>query len=393
MENLVSALDWVGKEVRGILARVLDDHELSPDHGIRLSEAEGRELQAVVLVADEMRRRQAGPVVTYVVNRNINFTNVCIKRCGFCAFSRDHREEEGYLLPLSEIIRRAKEAWEMGATEVCVQAGLPPQMEGDLYIRLCEAIKAELPDIHIHGFSPEEVLYGSVRSRCSIRDYLLGLRDAGVGSLPGTSAEILDQEMRDRISPGRITVQQWVEVITTAHRCGIRSTSTLMYGHIETPAHWVAQLRLLRRIQAESGGFTEFVPLGFVHQNTLLFHQGIARPGPTLEEHLKIHALARVLLAGAIHNIQVSWVKLGRWLSQLCLQAGANDYGGTLMEENISRLAGATAGQCLTPEEFHQRILELGRIPAERNTTYSRIRKYPEIGHSSAVPAAAEAGA
>jgi len=211
------------------------------------------------------------------------------------------------------------------------------------------------------------------------------LKEAGLGTLPGTAAEILDDRVRAVLSRNKLSVAQWVEVITTAHRCGIPSTSTLMYGHIETPSDWVRQLLLFRRLQGETGGFTEFVPLGFVHQNTLLFQQGIARPGPTLAEHLKIHGLARVMLAGAINNIQVSWVKLGRPLSQLCLQAGANDYGGTLMEENISRLAGATAGQYLSPEDFQERILELGRIPAERNTTYTRIRTFPAL---AATPAA-----
>ena len=210
-----------------ILNGALEGRDISVQDAVDLFDASGLEYSALLMAADELRRRRVGDVVTYVVNRNINFTNVCIKRCGFCAFSRDHREEEGYLLPLSEILRRAKEAWELGATEVCIQAGLPPQMEGDLYIKLCEAVKSELPDIHIHGFSPEEVLYGSVRSRWSIRDYLVGLKDAGVGSLPGTSAEILDQEMRDRISPGRITVDQWIEVITNAHDLGIPTTSTI----------------------------------------------------------------------------------------------------------------------------------------------------------------------
>jgi CofH subfamily radical SAM domain protein len=214
-----------------------------------------------------------------------------------------------------------------------------------------------------------------------VDEYLLMLKDAGLNTLPGTAAEILDDDIRAVLSRNKLSSSRWQEVIRTAHRCGIRTTSTLMYGHAETPAHWVAQLLLFREIQAETGGFTEFVPLGFVHQNTLLFHQGLARAGPTLEEHLKIHALARILLAGAIPNIQVSWVKLGRDFSQLCIQAGANDYGGTLMEENISRLAGATAGQCLWPEEFQERILELGRVPAERNTLYTKFR-FAKAGNS-----------
>jgi len=218
-----------------------------------------------------------------------------------------------------------------------------------------------------------EIVYGVELTGMALPDYLSMLRDNGLGTLPGTAAEILDDDVRFVLSRNKLSTEQWKEVIRTAHRCGIRSTSTLMYGHVETPEHWVNQLLLLRSIQEETGGFTEFVPLGFVHQNTLLFHQGLSRPGPTLAEHLKIHALARIMLAGAINNIQVSWVKLNRRLSQLCLHAGANDYGGTLMEENISREAGATAGQYTSPKEFQSLILEIGRIPAERNTTYRRI--------------------
>jgi len=223
-----------------------------------------------------------------------------------------------------------------------------------------------------------EIVYGVELTGMPLPDYLGMLRDNGLDTLPGTAAEILDDQVRHVLSRNKLSTAQWIEVIRAAHACGIRTTSTLMYGHMETPDHWVRQLALLRGIQDETGGFTEFVPLGFVHQNTLLFQQGLARTGPTIEEHLKIHALARILLAGSIHNIQVSWVKLNRTLSQLCLHAGANDYGGTLMEENISREAGATAGQYTSPEDFQALILEMGRIPAERNTTYSRMQiKYP----------------
>jgi FO synthase len=227
--------------------------------------------------------------------------------------------------------------------------------------------------MHIHAFSPMEIVYGVELTGMPLADYLAMLRDNGLGTLPGTAAEILDDQIRAVLSANKLTTEQWIEVIRTAHRLGIRSTSTMMYGHAETPEHWVRQMLLLREIQADSGGFTEFVPLGFVHQNTLLFQQGLSRAGPTLAEHLKVHALSRLLLAGAINNIQVSWVKLNRKLSQLCLHAGANDYGGTLMEENISREAGATAGQYTSPEDFQSLILETGRIPAERNTTYTRI--------------------
>ena len=249
------ALDWIGGDVRRILGGALEGRELTVDEGIRLTEVGGRELHALTLVADEMRRRQAGDVVTYVVNRNINFTNVCIKHCTFCAFSRDHREEEGYFLPLDEVVRRAVEAWEMGASEVCIQAGLPPKLDGSYYVDLCRAIKRPLPEMHLHAFSPEEILYGSTRSGMSIPDFLKALREAGLGTLPGTSAEILDQEIRDRIARGRITVDQWIEVITSAHRLGIRTTSTIMYGHVETSRQKAAHIGLLRDIQRETGGF------------------------------------------------------------------------------------------------------------------------------------------
>ena len=304
---------------------------------------------------------------------------MCIKRCGFCAFSRDHRQEEGYFLPVSEVIRRAKEAWDLGATEVCVQAGLPPQMEGDLYIKLCETIKSELPDIHVHGFSPEEVLYGSVRSKCSIKDYLIGLRDAGVGSLPGTSAEILDQEMRDRISPGRITVDQWVEVITTAHELGIPTTSTIMYGHVETPEHIARHIAKIRDIQKGTGGFTEFVPLSFVYSEAPMYSKSLVdnvRTGPSGNDVLKVHAISRLMLDNCIPNLQVSWVKESLRFSQVMLNAGVNDLGGTLINESISTSAGAQYGQLVKPSQFRELIRNAGKAPAERNTVYDLIKVF-----------------
>jgi FO synthase subunit 2 len=333
------------------------------------------------MTANELRRRTVGDIVTYVVNRNINFTNVCIKRCGFCAFSRDFRQEEGYLLPVEEIIRRAKEAWDYGATEVCVQAGLPPKMEGDLYIRLCEAIKKELPDMHIHGFSPEEVLYGSIRSDITIRAYLTELKAAGVGSLPGTSAEVLDQELRDKISPGRITVDQWTEVITTAHELGIPTTSTVMFGYLETPTQLAKHIDLIRGIQQQTGGVTEFVPLSFVHTEAPMFMQGLVndvRPGPSGIDVIKMHAIARIMLNNWIPNIQASWVKEGPRMSQLLLTAGVNDLGGTLINESISTAAGAQHGQLMRPSEFRQMIRQAGRIPAERYTTYKTRRVFSD---------------
>ena len=371
---------WLGRldpAVARILDRALDEQEVTVDEGEMLFGVHGRELLALCLAADELRRRAVGDVVTYVVNRNVNFTNVCIKRCGFCAFSRGHREEQGYFLPLDELVRRAKEAWDLGATEVCIQAGLPPKMDGNLYLDVCRAVKAELPEMHIHGFSPEEVLYGATRSRCSIAEYLARLKEAGVGSLPGTSAEILDQELRDRISPGRIRVEQWKRVIMGAHRQGIPTTSTIMYGHVETPRHRAAHIALIREIQKETGGITEFVPLSLVHDEAPMYRKGTVpgvRPGATGEEVVKMHAVARLMLHPHIKNIQVSWVKEGLKLAQVCLSAGANDLGGTLINESISTAAGATQGQLVPPRELRRWIWDAGRVPAERTTTY-RVRR------------------
>jgi len=339
----------------------------------------GRELQALSLVADELRRRHVGDAVTYVVNRNINFTNVCIKHCGFCAFSRDHREEEGYLLPIDEVVRRAREAWELGASEVCIQAGLPPKLDGRFYIDLTRALKAALPALHLHAFSPEEVLYGSVRSGLSIKEYLAELKAAGLGTLPGTSAEILDQPIRDRIARGRITVDQWVEVITTAHALGIRTTSTIMYGHVESPAHWVRHMALLRDIQKDTGGFTEFVPLSLIHSEAPMYAKALVpgvRPGATGVEVIRMHALARVMLGPVLRNIQASWVKEGPKLAQALLDAGANDLGGTLINESISTSAGAQYGQLVGPAELHRWIRDAGRVPALRDTVYNIVRTY-----------------
>ena len=382
LENF-SSLEWtevsprVTPTVRAALEKVLADlngSSLTREECSRLANCDGEDLLGLLVAANELRAELAGNLVTYVVNRNINFTNICFVGCKFCAFSRGPRESDTYFLNLDQVARKATEAWELGATEVCIQGGLPHDLPPFYYRDILRAVKCAVPGMHCHAFSPMEIVYGVELTGMPLRDYLAMLRDNGLDTLPGTAAEILDDEVRAVLSRNKLSTDQWKEVITTAHQLGIRSTSTLMYGHVETPEHWVNQILLLRDIQQRTGGFTEFVPLGFVHQNTLLFQQGLARSGPTLAEHLKIHALARVLLAGSITNIQVSWVKLNRKLSQLCLQAGANDYGGTLMEENISREAGATAGQYTSPEEFQSLILEAGRIPAERSTTYSRIR-------------------
>jgi len=365
------------------LDRALSDKDVSVEQGTELLDANGTEMNMILRVADELRRRTVGQNATYVINRNINFTNVCIKRCGFCAFSRDFRQEEGYFLPMEEIIRRAKEAWGLGATEICIQAGLPPKMDGYLYIEICRAIKKEIPDIHIHAFSPEEVLYGALRSEISVEEYLRMLKEAGVGSLPGTAAEILYQQMRDLISPGRISVNDWIRVVKIAHSLKIPTTSTIMYGHVESSLHKAKHLDLLKEIQKRTHGFTEFVPLSFVHSEAPMYNKNISsnngtisdmRPGPSGNEVMKMHAVSRIMLNGYINNIQVSWVKEGARMSQLLLGAGANDFGGTLMNESISTAAGAQYGQLMKPKYLHSVIREAGRVPAQRTTLYSLIK-------------------
>jgi 7,8-didemethyl-8-hydroxy-5-deazariboflavin synthase CofH subunit len=380
--EIFPSLDWrdvaplLSPDVRASLETILEGQSgsaISMEDAYSLAHAEGDDLLGLLAAANMLRAELCGNIVTYVVNRNINFTNICFVGCKFCAFSRGPRESDTYFLEPEQVAQKAIEARQLGATEVCIQGGLPHGLAPFYYRDILRAVKTAVPDMHIHAFSPMEIVYGVELTGMSLADYLAMLRDNGLGTLPGTAAEILDDEVRDILSRNKLSTAQWIEVVRTAHRCGIRTTSTMMYGHTETTDHWVRQMLLLREIQSETGGFTEFVPLGFVHQNTLLFQQGLARSGPTLAEHLKVHALARLLLAGSINNIQVSWVKLNRKLSQLCLHAGANDYGGTLMEENISREAGATAGQYTSAKEFQSLILETGRIPAERNTTYTRI--------------------
>ena len=380
----------VSPPVREAIEKVLaslDGSVLKREECLALAGCDGDDLFGLVVAANELRQQLAGDVVSYVVTRNINFTNVCFVGCKFCAFSVGPRDETAYFLSLDEITQRCREAEERGATEVCIQGGLPHGLPPFYYRDILRAVKSATPKMHAHAFSPMEMVYGVELTGMPIREYLLMLKANGLDTLPGTAAEILDDSVRHVLSRNKLSTAQWCEVIETAHECGIRSTSTMMYGHRETPEHWVDQLLLLREIQSRTGGFTEFVPLGFIHDNTLLFAQGLARSGGTLAEHLKVHALSRIMLAGSINHIQVSWVKLGREVSQLALLAGADDYGGTLFEENISRLAGATAGQYISTREFQERILELGRIPAQRNTLYTKY-DYHIVG-AEAEPVAA----
>ena len=383
MSDQITKVDRLLKYADPIISHILDravsEKEISEKDAIELFEADGIDFHLVGMVSDILRKRRVGDTVTYVVNRNINFTNVCIKQCGFCAFSRDFREEEGYFLPIDEIQRRAKEAYSLGATEVCVQAGLPPDMESGLYENICKGIKQVAPEIHIHGFSPEEILYGATRSNISPKEYLIRLKEAGVDTIPGTAAEILNQELRDKISPGRINVSEWIDIIKTAHKMGIKSTSTIMFGHLETNAQKANHIAEIREIQKETGGFTEFVPLNFIFSDAPMYkhqlHEGIKK-GANGKDVLLMHAVSRIMLNNHIDNIQMSWVKEGQKFSQLLLNWGANDFGGTLINESISTAAGSEHGQLLKPKEIRHLVRDIGRIPAERNTTYKILKSF-----------------
>ncbi len=372
-ERLLSRID---PTVSRILDKALNDVEVTPEEGLILFRTEGRELQALLLAADELRRAKVGERVTFVVVRNINFTNICYTGCRFCAFAVRRDDPEAEFLSLEEIARRAEEAWNRGATEVCIQGGLHPDIDASHYRNILVAIKERVPQMHIHAFSPFEIKYGAERSRLRVEDFLRMLQEHGLDTIPGTAAEILDTRIRRRLTRDKLSAQEWVYIVKTAHRLGIRSTSTIMYGHIDGPEQWVAHLALLREIQKETGGLTELVPLGFVHWDAPIYLAGEARPGPTGLEDLRMHAVARILLNNWINNIQVSWVKLGPKFAQYILTAGANDFGGTLMNESISRSAGAPYGQEITPAEMCRMIRELGRIPARRNTLYEILEVY-----------------
>jgi len=378
-EKIDSLLKIADPVIANILDKAISEKEISAKEALLLFDAKGIDFHLVGMVADVLRKRRVGDTVTYVVNRNINFTNVCIKQCGFCAFSRDFREEEGYFLPIEEILRRAKEAYHYGATEVCIQAGLPPDMDKDLYENICRGIKNEIPNIHIHGFSPEEILYGATRQEISPEEYLIKLKKAGVDTIPGTAAEILNQDLRDKISPGRITVKDWIDIIKTAHKQGMKSTSTMMFGHLETYEDRVNHIATIREIQKETGGFTEFVPLNFIPSEAPMYkhrlHEGI-RSGANGNDALLVHAIARIMLNNVIDNIQMSWVKEGHKFSQLLLKWGANDFGGTLINESISTSAGSQHGQLLRPKEIRHLIRDMDRVPAERNTTYQILKTF-----------------
>ena len=365
----------IDADVRAALVVAERHRPISDEQALALFRAERASLEALCRVADDLRREAVGDEVTYVVNRNINFTNVCYVGCRFCAFAQREVDPESYTLTLAEVGDRAAEARARGATEVCMQGGIHPDLPGTFYFDLLDAVKARTPDIHIHAFSPMEILNGSSKLGISFREFLTECRAHGLGTIPGTAAEILDDDVRWTLTKGKLPADTWEEIVRTAHDLGIRSSSTMMFGHVDAPPHWVAHMRRLSRIQLDTGGFTEFVPLPFVHQNAPIYLAGRARPGPTFEEDRRVHAVSRILFDGVIHNVQVSWVKMGVAACQTILRGGANDFGGTLMEETISRMAGAEWGIAMEVSEIRAAIEAIGRTPAERTTTYERLRR------------------
>jgi 7,8-didemethyl-8-hydroxy-5-deazariboflavin synthase CofH subunit len=368
-----SQLAQASPAVAAILGRALERRAPSERELVTLLEASGDDLRALIAVADEIRREDVGDVVTYVVNRNVNFTNVCFVNCQFCAFKRQRWESDAYNHGIDAVLDKVAEATRRGATEICMQGGINPQMGAFTYRDMLVAIKGAFPAMHMHAFSPMEIMYGSRRTNMPYAEYLTMLRDAGLGSVPGTAAEILDDEVREILSHKKVDVATWIEIITTAHRVGIPSTATIMYGHVESTAHVAAHLELIRRLQGETGGFTEFVPLHFIHQKTALFQRGLVQPTESGAPDLRMYAACRLFFRGVIDNLQTSWVKLGHELAALSLAAGCNDFGGTLMEESISREAGADAGEYTSVEEIERLVRSMGRVPRQRTTLYKEV--------------------
>jgi len=377
----------VRRDVAAALSRAARGTVLDDAEALLLLTASGVELEALAATADEVRAERVGPVVTYVVNRNINATNVCYVGCRFCAFAQRRDDPDAYTLSLAEVADRAEEAWDAGATEVCIQSGIHPDLPGDHAFAILDAVTARVPGIHVHAFSPMEVVMGAARLGIGVREWLEEAQRRGLGSIPGTAAEILDDEIRWVLTKGKLPAAQWVEVVTTAHALGIRSSSTMMYGHVDEPRHWVAHLKLLRRIQEDTGGFTEFVPLPFVHQLAPIYLAGVARPGSTFEEDRRVHALARLLLAGAIDHVQLSWVKLGLGAAGPLLTGGCDDLGGTLMEETISRMAGSAHGVRQTPAALVAAAAAVGRPARQRLTDYAPAPTRTPAGSPAGPPA------
>lgn len=372
-------LSDASKPVARILAGALSGHDVSREDGETLFRAEDADLAAIIKAADMVRREQVGDRVTFVTVRNINFTNVCYMACQFCNFGVRKEAPNAELLLPEQVADRAEEAWKRGGTEVCIQGGLHPDIPGDYYLRLLRAVKDRVPQIHVHAFSPFEIWYGVKKSGLPLIDYLARLKEAGLGSMPGTAAEILDTEIRLKLTRNKLSADEWENIIRAAHALGIHTTSTIMYGHIDGPSHWASHIDRIRSIQKDTGGFTEFVPLGFVHEKTRLFRNlPGTRPGPTNAENVKMHAISRLMLRGRIDNIQVSWVKLGPEAALSMLACGVNDLGGTLMNESISRAAGSMHGQEITPIEMVRIIRAAGRIPVQRSTLYDTVADFSD---------------
>jgi FO synthase len=390
--ELQNLLDAASRSVSQILTKALFGNEISEIEGVVLFNCRNKEKvtdrAAIFSVADILRQRSKGDYVTFVVNRNINFTNICYMGCRFCGFAKRKEDPGSEWLEPSQVVERAQQAWDRGGTEVCIQGGLHPKMEGNYYRELVLAIKAALPDMHIHAFSPFEVWYGAVKSKLSYRDFLSDLKDCGLGSMPGTAAEILDTEVRQKLTKNKLSADCWEEIIRAAHDVGIPSTATIMYGHVDEPKHWAAHIALLREIQKDTGGFTELVPLSFVHTDSPLFlnNPNSVRPGPTDHEVDLMHSISRIMLNGFIDNIQVSWTKLGAERARNMLSLGVNDLGGTLMNESISRSAGSKHGQEITAAELCEIIRSAGRIPVRRNTIYKTIDIYKDHDPIDVVP-------
>ncbi|MEM7463351.1 MAG: 5-amino-6-(D-ribitylamino)uracil--L-tyrosine 4-hydroxyphenyl transferase CofH [Pseudomonadota bacterium] len=369
MDKLLAS---ASRTVRAILVDVLSGVRISREAGENLFAADPADTPIIAAVADHLRQQVNGNQVSFVVNRNINFTNICYMGCRFCGFAKRADAAQAEWLSTDEIVARAGEAWTRGATEVCIQGGLHPKLDGSYYREIVLAIKSALPDMHIHAFSPFEIWYGAAKSRQDYRSFLTDLRECGLGTMPGTAAEILDTEVRRQLTKNKLSAEQWIEIIRTAHEVGIRTSATIMYGHIDGPGHWAAHIDLLRSIQLETGGFTELVPLSFVHTDSPLYRDNPdkVRPGPTADEVNKMHAVSRIMLHGVIDNIQVSWTKLGAARARELLHSGVNDLGGTLMNESISRSAGSKHGQEITAKELCSLIRSAGRVPVRRSTGY-----------------------
>jgi len=370
---LGTLMDKASPEVREALERALASQELTPQEGLLLYTAEGDDLRATMKCADLARIEDVGDEVTYVVNRNINFTNICFVGCQFCGFKRQKWESDAYDHSDETILAKVRDAVVRGATEVCMQGGINPDMPAFKYRDLLLTIKSEFPQIHIHAFSPMEIMYGARRTQMDYPEYIAMLREAGLGSIPGTAAEILDDSVREVLSHKKVDVATWVEIISTAHALGVPTTSTIMYGHLESPRQVVNHLNILRSIQKQTGGFTEFVPLRFIHENTVLFRKGLVSPPPIGLLDFQMYAFSRLFLRGWISNLQTSWVKLGVELAAITLKLGCNDFSGTLMEESITAQAGGRSGEFIPVDLIEEKAREMGRVAVERSTTYNKL--------------------